>query len=107
MAVACGRTQGGDMFHAAANGVLARVFSLSNDSVHDQGRALRRILRGATRTEISRRYGLDGVRSVREYQDKCPRNHRRSEANSRQRSRLEELPSRAKQTPLRVPLEQK
>ena len=63
------------MFHVLANRAFSRCFSLSDNPDRDQNRALRRILRGASRTEISKRYGLDGVRSVNEYQKACPVHH--------------------------------
>jgi hypothetical protein len=63
------------MFRVLANRALARWFSLSNNLARDQDRALRRILRGASKTKMSQDYGLDGVQSVKEYQDRCPVHH--------------------------------
>jgi len=63
------------MFHPSANRVFARWFSPSDNPDRDQDRALHRILRGASKTEIARKFGLHGVRSVKEYQERCPLHH--------------------------------
>jgi hypothetical protein len=63
------------MLRVVMNRVLAWSFFPSDSLARDQARALRRILKGASRTDISHKYGLSWVGSIEEYQEKCPVHH--------------------------------
>jgi GH3 auxin-responsive promoter len=60
------------MFRLMTNRALTWLFSPSDNLDRDQDRALRRILTSASKTDISQKYGFAGIRSVKEYQEKCP-----------------------------------